>query len=276
MGLQISDYYAQVDLGISQARAVYEAVDVERQKVSNPDLDPARNWSDTLFQIQAIINQLYLMAGIAQFERTTKDRMRALLTAAAQGLSSGKVTIAITHELSDLDTLRSLELQYGVPWTQILDFNAMTISDFEAASSVQIPMAVELQQPGNQDIPVFGDQTDVNILGTDLTPDLDAGDDGDLLAQDPVTSFQQWVDTVSVSEKGDFPFYEDFGTNLDLSEDLPRAALDSMIQLRISEAFSVDPRITDVQLIDISHDGNTVTATTRIQTIQGQQFETTT
>jgi hypothetical protein len=269
----MSEYYSVIEDSIKKLEQIYVLVDTERLKVMNPELDENQNWYDTLWNIQNSINQQQLMLAVHKFERISKEKMQALFTHSTVGESTGKSVKSVVHIKRDFDTLRILENQYGVAWQDILKFNSMTSADFENAKTILIPIPVDIENNANKDIPVFGDQEGLKILGTDLPIELIADDSGDLLVLNEQDSFAQLIKTISETEKGDFPFYENFGLQLQVGEQVPAEAVESMMQIKIFDGFKQDPRIKEVEIQSITQSNTSRNATVIIHPVVGEAIK---
>jgi hypothetical protein len=270
----ISEYYSVVEEAIRQLEQLYIAVDTRRLKVADPQLDPTNDWYNALWTIQYSINQYQMMLAVHQYERVSKEKMQALFVNSAVGESVGKASKVILHIKREFDTLRILETLYGVPWQDILRYNNLTSETFETAGEINIPLPVSTENNQNKDIPVFGNQEGLKILGTDLPVELVDDGAGDLLVLDEEDSFAQLIKTISEAQAGDFPFYEDFGLQIQAGEDLPDEAVAPMIQVKIFDGFKKDPRIKEIEVESIVKSGTAYTVNTVIHPIVGEAIKT--
>jgi hypothetical protein len=255
---------------ISVLKALYAAIEYQRERIPNADFDTV-DWAGLLWQIQSQINQLQLMDSIEQFERMSESNMQALFNAITNGEPAGKITVSLTHTVSTIDTPRSLELKYGVPWQQILDYNHISSSDFKSQVTIQIPLPEELTPGPANGIPTFGDQSGYNILGTDIVDTLDI-EDADFLVLDPVDSFAQCMKHLTNSARGDQPFYETYGLDLVANEQNPQAAQNSVLQLKIQQGYSSDPRVRQVDVVSITKTGVALSMEVRITPLVGSSI----
>ncbi len=265
----ISEYYNVVGRFIQQLEELYSIVNEERLKIESPELSSSIDWYGTLWNIQDTINKMQLMYSIHQFERVSKEKMQLLLSQSYSGESIGKVVRNIEYKKREFDTLRTIENQYGVTWQEILQYNNMTSEDFNNSEKIIIPITSEIENETNKNVPVFGSQEGKKVLGTDLPIILQVGIDGDLLALNEEASFVQLINTISNAQQGDFPFYENFGLQLNIDEDMPDEAIDAMLQIKIYNGFKQDARIKEVEILSIEHKGTTRLVTVVIHTITG-------
>jgi len=268
MAITLLNYFSEIERGIQALSSMYAAIERESQ---DDDL-AVGDWLTALWQLQNAINKLTIASAIHRFERVTKDQMLALFRAQGEGKSTGKVILSIPHTLTAFDTLRSLELKYGVEYPEILQYNNLTSEEFETlqpGTMISIPVPVSILQK-TLDIPVFGDQTGENILGRDLPNAVVEGTDGDLKVLEPRDSFVQAINNLSLSQFGDLPFYETYGLNLQAGGDLPRDAEDALAQINIINGFSNDPRIKTFELLDIVREQTALRISAQITPIKGE------
>jgi Protein of unknown function (DUF2634)/LysM domain len=267
--VQLGQYYNIVDQTLKAFENLYASVKISMDQIENPEYD-SNDWYGALWGIQNTINQLQTMANVHKFERVSQDQMQAIFTSFDNGTPTGKTVVSIAHTITDFDTLRLIEVKYGIPWQNILDFNNMSPSDFVIGAVVNIPVQVNIMPEASTQIAVVGDQSGLNILGADLPDEIIDDGNGDLLVLDPLSSFQQAVDNLITTPKGELPYYEDYGVDLILPEQYPVEAQESMIQVRLNEALSADPRIKEITILDVSKSGNTIQASLQVQPLVGE------
>jgi len=267
--VQLGQYYNIVDQTIKAFENLYASVKIAMEQIANPQYD-TNDWYGALWDIQNTINQLQVMANVHKFERVSQDQMKAIFTSFDNGTPSGKTVVSIAHTITDFDTLRSLEVKYGIPWQTILDFNNISPSDIATGMAIDIPVQVNIMPNASTQIAVVGDQSGLNILGADLPDEIIDDGNGDLLVLDPLTSFQQAIDNLITTQKGELPYYEDYGVDLILPEQYPVEVQESMIQVRLNEALSAEPRIKQITILDVSKTGNTIQASLQVQPLVGE------
>lgn len=272
MSVQITDYYGMVQNAIIVFQGIYDSIYQQSQEITDPDYDASIDWNDVLWKIQNSINNLQKAYVVERYQRVSKEQMQSLFSAYINSESPGKIIVGFTHNIREFDTLRLLEVQYGVPWQNILSYNNITASEFETQTSVQIPVPIDLAIRASNDITVFGDQTGELILGKDFPNEIAENADGDFKVLTPSETIKQGVQNLSVSQQGDLPFYENYGLNLELSQDVPFESVESFIQLRILEGFSIDPRIQAVEVLETVRTQNAVNVTVELRPVQGENF----
>ena len=218
----------------------------------------ADNLYDAIRSTENTIRQLKIFANIDRFMQNTPAVVAAQLTAISQGQQATQPYNVITHAKSDFETPRSLEVMYGVPAATILDYNDMTMDEFDAASTVLIPMPANNT---NNNVLVVGDQSGTNILGTDIENNATFDPlTNDLKILNTVDTAAQYYQNILSSEKGDIPFYEDIGLPSYAGSDLPTDVVLSMLQQAIEALLTADPLIKTIDAITVTKSGNTVQA----------------
>lgn len=269
MEITLNEYYAEIDRAIAQYEDTYTSVEREMAKVEDPEYD-ATDWHGILHNIRVAVDELYKMKNIHTFERVSREHLSLIFTQFMEGDSSGKIIVNVTHTIRDFDTLRSIERLYGVDWVNILDHNKITTDEFAELDEIIIPVPIELSRRASKEIPVFGDQTGYNILGRDLPNELTEDNNGDLKVLEPVETFAQGMKNLAVAQKGDLPYYEDWGLDLTVGEDWPADTYESVVQLRIAGGFAIDPRVREVRPLNITRQGVSVNAEVEIVPVFGE------
>ena len=267
MSVTLVNYHTEIERGIIALEAAYAAIERDAKKDANPDFH-ATNWDDLLWSIQEEINNLHVMGAIHMFERLSKVQMQALFAAQTRGESTGKIIVPIEHALRTFDTLRSLQLEYGVPWQDVLVYNNVAAKDFSSQATIKIPLPVDISSRA-KNIPVFGDQSERNILGRDLPNELIEDSSGDLKVLGPEDTFVQAMNNLAQTLKGDLAYYEEYGLDLRVGEDWPSEAYDAAIQLRISQGFQADPRVKALKVLDVLRQGVSLNIKVEIEALQG-------
>jgi hypothetical protein len=272
MSIQLTEYYSKVQNALFVFQGIYDSIYQQSQQITDPDFDASIEWNDILWKIQNNINNLQKAYTIERFQRVSKEQMQSLFSAYINNESPGKIIVGFVHTIREFDTLRLLEIQYGVPWQNILSFNNITVSEFETQTTINIPVPIDLSIRASNDIAVFGDQTGDLILGKDFPNEIAEDTDGDFKVLTTSETIKQGVQNLSVAQQGDLPFYENWGLNLELSEDVPFESVESFIQLRILEGFSIDPRIQAVEVLETVRTQNAVNVTIELRPVQGDNF----
>jgi hypothetical protein len=269
METTLSQYYAQIAQAIAALEQMLATLLVNAPAGELADYDTT-NWSDAVWQVQNAINQLRIAGAADKFERVTREQMQTIFRAYDAGEPTGKVVISVPHVRSDRDTLRLLEYRYGVAYDTILQYNGLSASAFYAlAPGATILIPVEADVTTAKDIAVFGDQSGQNILGRDLPNALAAGPDGDLQVMEPVETFQQAMRNLALSIRGDMPFYETFGLDLQAGADYPPEAILSLVQVKVLNGFMQDPRVKNIDVLSVTRDGNSLSVGVQVQPLQG-------
>ena len=272
MSALLTDYYSVVQNAIIVYEGILNQIYLKSLQIAEPDFDPSIDWANILFRLQNTINNLYNIKAVHKFQRVSQEQMQSLFAAYINNESPGKIIVGFTHTLRSFDTLRSLEVQYGVPWQNILAYNNITASQFATQETINIPVPIDLSLRASNNIAVFGDQTNEAILGADFPNDIQEDSTGDFKVLTPSETIKQGVQNLSTAQQGDLPFYESWGLNLILAEEVPSDTVESFLQLRILEGFSIDPRIDTVEVLETVKQGNTITISVQIKPIQGDNF----
>ncbi len=271
MPLTLSEYYAQVDAALNEYESLHAVIENQIAFIEDPELDPRVDWSRIMYEIEKAMNVLQVLRSIHMFERITKNQLEEIFRSQNfETGSMGKVIITITHEITDLDTPRGLEMKYGIAWEDILIYNNLTTEEFYEQSTILIPIPVRIADRITKDILVFGDQTGENIFGHDLTEELDDDGLGDFIVLEPRETIQQSMQILSTTQKGEISYQEDFGLDIEVGEDWVRESIESFLQMKIIESYKKDPRVRDVEITRINKEGTGLSADVTIIPIIGQ------
>ena len=270
MDTKLTQYFSAIASAIATLEQMKATLEANAPAGDLADFDTT-NWSDAIWQVQNAINQLRIAGAADRFERVTREQMQTIFRAYDAGEPTGKVVISVPHFVSDRDTLRLLEYRYGVAYDTILQYNGFSASSFYAlAPGATILIPVEADVTTAKDIAVFGDQSGQNILGQDLPNQLSAGADGDLQVLAPVETFQQAMQNLALSIRGDVPFYETFGLDLQAGADYPPEAILSLVQVKVLNGFMQDPRVKNINVLSVTRNGGSLSVQVEIQPLQGE------
>jgi hypothetical protein len=147
------------------------------------------------------------------------------------------------HRTSSTDTAASLEQRYGVAFGAILQANSMTPDEaLFAGTLLTIPLQQSTGPRFISGLPVFGDQSDKNAWGTDLTLALDDDGDGDFVIASGPPIIVQGV--VFIEEQGESQMME-------LAQSAGRAS-QVLVGAKLTETLLSDRRIDSVPKIEVS------------------------
>lgn len=266
---KLTQYFSEVAKAIAALEQVRATLEANAPAGELADYDRT-NWSEAIWRVQNAINRLRVAEKADRFERVTPEQMATIFRAYDAGQPTGKVVISVPHKITDRDTLRLLEWRYGTFYTRILTYNGLDAGSFYAlapGTTIQIP--VEADVTTAKDVAVFGSQSGQNILGRDLPNVLAEGADGDLAVLEPVETFEQSMRNLALSIRGDVPFYETFGLDLQAGADYPQEAILSLVQVKVLNGFMQDPRVKNIDVLDVTREGNGLSVKVQIQPLQG-------
>jgi len=132
MPVTLTEYYAQIDKALNLYESLQAIIENHIALIEDPELDQV-DWPRIMYVIEKSMNALQVLRSIHMFERLTKTQLEEIFR--SQNMETGgqgKVILTVEHEITELDTPRSLEMKYGIPWTDILEYNNMTTADFYA------------------------------------------------------------------------------------------------------------------------------------------------
>jgi hypothetical protein len=69
--------------------------------------------------------------------------------------------------------------------------------------------------------------------------------------------------------KGDVPFYETFGLDLEAGDDYPPETILSLVQVKVLNGFMQDPRVMNIDVLSVTRDGNSLSVGVQVQPLQG-------
>lgn len=130
MPVTLSEYYAQIDEALNWYESLQAIIENHIALIEDPELDQV-DWPRIMQKIEQSVNALQLLRSIHMFERMTKAQLEEIFRSQnMEGGGQGKVILTTTHEITKLDTPRTLEMKYGIAWEDILEYNNMTTDDF--------------------------------------------------------------------------------------------------------------------------------------------------
>lgn len=273
---KLSEYYAEVETTHHLFDTALNAAENQLALIDDEDTDLlTADYSGAIWKIQDTVNNLEVMANIHKFERITKEQMQRLFSSREAGIPGKKIIVDREHIVTAFDTTRTISQKYNTTWTDIQDYNDIMPSELVTGMTIRIPVEIDLSVIASKDISTFGGQQGNDILGKDLPNELIEASDGDLLVLEPVDTLKQAVENYIKTEPGTLPFYEDIGFNPKLSDEYSGEEAQSMIQLRLMNALSVDNRIKNIAIVSSEKVGNVQNITLSVEAISGESISVT-
>ncbi|MGE5683443.1 MAG: LysM peptidoglycan-binding domain-containing protein [Bacillota bacterium] len=171
--------------------------------------------------------------------------------------------VITTHVVKDFETPLSIAKKYSLDLSEILILNDITVEDIKAGKELKVYSPNTRLYEIYQDIPTFGSQKGLQVLGRDFPNDLQAGKDGDLLSLGPIETLQQGVENRIMTRKGNYPLDDTFGLDNINKLGFPQDIADALLTVYLTEQLERDPRIR--QIDDLSIKSNRDQKTFQIQ-----------
>ena len=254
-----AEYYKQLDEALRQIDLAI--VDVER---SMTDEYEATNYPAMLSDLNNTRRNILKMLAIHKFMRLSKEAF----IAKSESPSSQKINI--THTVSQFETPTGIAIKYRMTLEDLLKKNNITTSEFEAG----LVLKVELDDNGGtgelskvyEDIPTFGSQEGILVLGKDTGNELKCID-GDLKILEPEDTVSQGVMNRLMTDSLSYPYEDDFGVRSLVGSELPLELIQGMYLLEIGNQLDLDKRIESIENLSVERAGNGITISGVVQAI---------
>jgi len=181
--------------------------------------------------------------------------------------------VEVTHTVTGYDTLMSIARKYNTTEEGILQKNNILSSGITAGTEilVEVESSIGLNKIYDQ-IAVYGSQIGMNVLGTDLPNELVEDGVGEMKILTNEETVSQGVQNRIYTKAGDYPLEPNIGIELAGSE-IPADLQNGMLLLKIMDQLENDPRISEVENLEVEASGNAMIITAQVKTINNQILE---
>lgn len=254
-----NEYYKQLDEALRQIDLTI--VDVER---SMTDEYAATNYKTMLNDLNNTRRNILKMLAIHKYMRLSKEAF----IAKSESPSSQKINI--THTVSQFETPTGIALKYKMTLEDLLKKNNITTTEFTPG----LMLKVELDDNGGtgelskvyEDIPTFGSQEGILVLGKDTGNDLKCVD-GDLKILEPQDTIAQGVMNRLMTDSLSYPYEDEFGVRSLVGSELPFELIQGMYLLEINNQLNLDKRIESIESLVVERAGNGITISGVVQAV---------
>jgi LysM repeat protein len=256
------DYYNKLE----RALAITEN-SIARAEIKATDEYDAVNHTEILYSLYKVKNAIIRMQNAHKFYRLSKD---AFILKAERKESK---KIEILHEVKGYETLTLIAQKYGIEINQILEKNNITSNDLVAG------MILRLEMPDSkkllavyENIPTYGSQEGILVLGTDVSNNLLVDADGELQILSCEDTLKQGLTNRMTTRKGDYPLADDFGIEIGSSGEIPNDLYESFYLIKITNQLKQDARISEIIDLSVTREQNSIKAIGTVKTINKQSL----
>lgn len=244
------EYFDNIETGIS-------LLNNQIALASTGDEYDSFDYSGYIFNLNEILRQLIWYKSAYKYMRMDKEEF----------LSYQDKQVIITHTVKDFETPLSISKKYNKDLSEILILNNATIEDIVAGKELKILLTNKSLYEIYQNIPTFGSQKDLLVLGNDLPNVLTEDEDGDFLVLDPVTTLEQGVNNRLKTKKGSYPLDDTFGTDVTNRLGFPDDIANALITVNISEQLEGESRLSSIESVKVGNDREKRTIEIQARTI---------
>ena len=186
-----------------------------------------------------------------RYAQMSEDQYQNMLDSAAQGLPTGTVARELNHVVGVREDASDIAATYGITTQALAHANpGLILSGIIAGDTVVIPLQLPISQVVSHQ--VYGDQSGINVLGTDL-PDTMQWDDerNDFLILTPQQTIVQGVGNIFNTRPGENPIDRTYGLDLGFGETWSAVGSEALLRQRLKSAVEADDRVLSVMGIKI-------------------------
>jgi hypothetical protein len=251
------DYYNKLE----RALAITEN-EIAKTEIKATDEFDVINYAEILNSLYKTKNTIIKMLNAHKFYRLSKE---AFINKAEKKESK---RVEILHTVKSYETITLIARMYGIDPTQILEKNNIISSDLAAGMSLrlEIPDSKKLLTV-YENIPTYGSQEGILVLGKDVRNDLMFNADGDLETLSCEDTLKQGLENRMTTIKGDYPLADDFGIEFGSNTEIPNDLYESFYLIKITNQLKQDARIADIIDLTIEREQNSIKAIGTVKTI---------
>lgn len=254
-----AEYYKQLEESLKQIDLAI--VDVQRSMTDEYD---SVNYAQMLADLENTRRNVLKMLAVHKFMRMSKEAF----IAKSESPTSQKINT--THTISQFETPMGIALKYKMTLEDLLRKNNITTPEFTPG----LVLKVEIDDNSGMgeltkiydDIPTFGTQEGISVLGKDAGNDLKCVD-GDLKILGPQDTVAQGVMNRLTTDSLAYPYEDEFGVRSLVGSELPSDLIQGMYLLEINNQLSLDKRIESIESLAVERAGNGITISGVVQAI---------
>jgi len=251
------DYYNKLE----RALAITEN-SIAKAEIKATDEFDTIDHTGILYSLYRVKNTIMRMQNAHKFYRLSKEAFMLK----AEKKESKKVEIL--HEVKGYETITLIAQKYGIEISQILEKNNIISNDL-------IPgMILKLELPDSkkllavyENIPTYGSQEGILVLGNDVMNNLFADANGDLQVLGCEDTLKQGLTNRMMTRKGDYPLSDDFGIELGSSGEIPNDLYESFYLIKITNQLKQDARVSEIIDLSVTRTQNSIKAIGTVKTI---------
>lgn len=218
-----------------------------------------------------ILNKLYTTKrmierylNIHKYYRLTKEEMIKRI----DNQSNSKVKIS--YEVKEYENAQTIAEKFNMELESLLRLNNILSSEIESGKKILVETTDFNLITQNFDIPTYGDQTDTNILGTDISVNPQF-ENNDFQVLGNIETLEQGIRNRIRTFKKEYPAEPNFGIQnyINMPDDLNN----SLRLVDIIDQVKKDGRVQEVLDAQVQRQGNSVVFNLTILTTTNQTIE---
>ena len=245
-----TEYYNQLKGALGQIDSAI--VTIQNQMTDEFD---SINYAQMLMDANNSRRSILKMLAINKFMRLSQDTFIEKI----ENPSSQK--IIITYTVKQFDTPIGIALKFNMALQDLLQKNNIVTSDFVPG----LVLNIEVDDSNGMgefskiydDIPTFGSQEGLLVLGQDAGNDLKCVN-GDLNILAPEDTVAQGVLNRLTTDPAQYPYEKEFGVTNLAGTELPFDLIQGMYTLEVNDQLNLDKRIQSINSLVISRSGDGV------------------
>jgi LysM repeat protein len=243
-------YYNNLSMALTKVNSVISQAETD---ASASDEFATKNHAEILSAIYEFRRQIVRMLNVHKFARLTKE---AFIQMQENQIDKRVEKI---HTVASFETGIGIASKYGMTLDELLQKNNILSS--EVIPGQQLKVEVDPSQGLNKvydNIPTFGTQEELEILGRDWQSELKADYNGDFVVLDPISTLVQGMINRITTKKGEYPTEPEFGLDDQVGTEIPDDLEQNTLMIRIINQLLQDNRLTDITSIDVTRQQNSI------------------
>jgi LysM repeat protein len=257
------EYYNTIEKALAE---LDRCIAITQKEAEGKDEFHNKNYAGIFNGLYQYRNQLLKKLSIHRFAKLSKEDF------ILQNDVNASKSIQKYHKVKSYETGTTIAKLYGTTLENILKVNNVRTDEIVAGKILKInitPTSVITRVYEN--VPTYGSQLGDLVYGKDL-PDELATEDGDLKVLDPIETLRQGIYNRVTTQKGGYPFQEDFGIGL-IGEDFPEELSDSMFMVEVQTQLSQDARISSIDNLTLVKTGGNRVVIGNLTAITGAEID---
>ncbi|MDQ7818683.1 MAG: LysM peptidoglycan-binding domain-containing protein [Melioribacteraceae bacterium] len=223
------------------------------------------NYTQMLNDLNNTRRGILKMLAVHKFMRMSKETFSAQEVGVVRKRES-------VHVVKQFETPVGIALKYSMSLEDLLRKNNITTSEIEAGMTLKVDTNTETFIKVYEDIPTFGSQEGLLVLGKDATNDLQCND-GDLKVLEPSETVAQGIMNRISSDAQSYIYEENFGVRNLAGSELPGDLGKEMYLLEVTEQIKFDKRIIEIENLTAEKDQNNLIVSGSLRAINNVLIE---